>query len=95
MAKGQKLTVGMVHQKIFNKFDGKYKILNLDTYDGNSQIYIDVLCTTCNTVFNMKLYGLLFEKHQCDCPTCRQNKRNDEFIKRVKNECGNEYVPII
>lgn len=94
MAKGQKLTVGMVHQKIFNKFDGKYKILNLNTYDGNSQIYIDVLCTTCNTVFNMKLYGLLFEKHQCDCPTCRQNKRNDEFIKRVKNECGNEYVPL-
>ena len=94
MGKVQRLTVEMVHQKILDKFNGKYKVLNLDTYNGNPQIYVDVLCTTCNTVFNMKLYGLLFEKHQCDCPTCRQNKRNDKFVERVKNECGNEYIPL-
>lgn len=94
MSKGKPLTVNMIHQTIEEKFNNKYKILNLDSYDGNSKIYIDVLCNDCNTVFNMKLYGLLFEKHQCDCPTCRQNKRNIDFIKRVKNKCGDEYIPI-
>ena len=94
MGKCRKLTVDMVHQKIKDKFDGKYKVLNLDFYDGNPQIYVDVLCTDCNTVFNMKLYGLLFEKHKCDCPTCRQNKRHKDFISRVKEECGDEYIPL-
>lgn len=94
MGKVRKLTVDMVHQKIKNKFNDKYKVLNLDSYDGNPQIYVDVLCTDCNTVFNMKLYGLLFEKHKCDCPTCRQNKRHEDFINRVKQECGDEYIPL-
>lgn len=94
MGKVRRLTVEMVHQKITDKFNGKYKILNLDSYDGNPQIYVDVLCADCNTVFNMKLYGLLFEKHKCDCPTCRQNERKDLFIERVKKECGEEYLPL-
>lgn len=51
MGKVRKLTVEMVHQKILDKFNGKYKVLKLDTYDGNPQEYVDVLCTTCNTVF--------------------------------------------
>lgn len=94
MAKVEKFTTEMVYQKIRDKFDGKYQLLNLETYNGNSNIHVDVFCTTCKTQFNIKLYNLLFGKNKCDCPTCRKNEKEEKFIQRVYIECENEYIPL-
>lgn len=94
MAKIGKFTTEMVHQEIRDKFDGKYQLLNLENYNGNSKIYVDVFCTTCKTQFNIKLYSLLFGKNKCDCPTCKKNEQKEKFIQRVNIECGNEYLPL-
>lgn len=93
MGKKRFLTKDDVCQRVKEKFNGKFTLVNFDTYIDCKQ-KVEVKCNDCGNVFTQSITGLLYENHTHYCNICKSKEVNDNFIKRLTSLYGDEYTPL-
>lgn len=86
-----KMDTNLFKMKIEERFDDRFSVLG-EYISQRERILIR--CNDCKTEFMALPNSLLYEKHPDWCPTCKSNKVKQDFIQRLKDACGDEYIAL-
>lgn len=87
------LTTNDICQRVYNKFNGKFTLIDFDKYIDCKQ-KVQVRCNDCGNIFTQSITGLLYENHKSYCSVCKKAEVNKKFITRLKSLYGDEYTPL-
>ncbi len=93
MGKKNILIAEDVNQRVFEKFKGKFSLVNFNEYVDSKQ-KVEVKCNDCGNIFIQSITGLLYENHKHYCDMCRNKEVNKKFLERLTSVYGDEYTPL-